>query len=147
VQSADLRAVTEGSLAAGQVPSRLAFFTLETAAGGLLERWRIASAGDLKAMNGDLDLNSRSLKNAVLGTALNLNGQALSGGGTFSGAMAFSAKPAITASVAAQGFINVPIATAAPSAPANGDMWVEDIAGVRKLAVRIGGVTYSATLA
>ncbi|MBI4200193.1 MAG: hypothetical protein HY535_06950 [Chloroflexi bacterium] len=143
--SAYLDAVVEGTVAAGKVPARMQFATMNDS-GVFAERWRITSAGDLQARDGNLDLNSKYLSNGVLGSALNFNGQGLTGGGTFTGTMTFSAKPGITVSVASQGFMNVPIATAVPSAPADGDLWIENIAGTRKLAVRIAGVTYSVTL-
>lgn len=42
--------------------------------------------------------------------------------------------------------LNLPILTADPSSPTNGDLWITDISSVRKISVRIGGVTYSTTL-
>lgn len=42
--------------------------------------------------------------------------------------------------------LNLPILTADPSSPSNGDLWITDISSVRKINVRISGVTYSVTL-
>ena len=42
--------------------------------------------------------------------------------------------------------LNLPVLTAAPSSPSDGDVWVSDITGTRKFNARISGVTYSVTL-
>lgn len=44
------------------------------------------------------------------------------------------------------GVLHIPAFTSARATPANDDLWVEDVGGVRTLKVRISGSTYSVTL-
>lgn len=42
--------------------------------------------------------------------------------------------------------LNLPVLTYVPTTLAHGDVWISDISGTRKINIRIGGVTYSATI-
>jgi hypothetical protein len=106
------------------------------------------------ANNGSINITSSnntavSISSSHSSTALNVhnsNGKAINvdGDGYFTSAVTIADKTTIKSGNKAP--LNLPILTSDPDDLEDGDTWLSDISGTKKLNARIGGFTYSITL-